>query len=104
MTSTTPIYTKLPDRYRKTIEKLKFIRKLKKFIYPFKFDKIKHRMPEGWVLRIYHDNSIDPKAICRVECLKVRQSGEDYDEFKSKKKKKYTAETYLDNVDFCNIE
>jgi hypothetical protein len=39
-----------------------------------------------WIIRIYHDNSIDPSTKCKYECL-VNENGDVYD-----------------NIDFCNIE
>ena len=45
----------------------------------------------NWIIRIYHDSSIEKSLICDIECLK----------YQNKKTKKYG---YLDNVDFCNVE
>ena len=39
-----------------------------------------------WVVRVHHDNSIDPGFICEMECLENKNG------------------TLMDNVDFCNIE
>jgi hypothetical protein len=47
---------------------------------------IKHFYP-NWLVRIYHDDSIDPNIKCEIECL-----------FDSKNNSRL-----LDNVDFCNI-
>ena len=43
-------------------------------------------MYPNWLIRIYHDNSIDDKIKCEIECLKD------------------SDEKMVDNVDFCNIE
>lgn len=47
---------------------------------------IKKRYP-GWIIRIYHDNSIEESVICQMECLKNQNQLD-----------------YLDLVDFCNVE
>ena len=44
-------------------------------------------MYPGWLMRIYHDNTINKSIICEVECLKDQTSGQ-----------------LIDNTDFCNVE
>ena len=44
---------------------------------------IKNMYP-GWIMRIYHDDSIEPKLKCEMECLKEEDN-------------------LIDNVDFCHI-
>jgi hypothetical protein len=43
------------------------------------------QMYPGWLLRIYHDNSINEKIKCELECLKNEE------------------EKLIDNTDFCDI-
>lgn len=40
-----------------------------------------------WIVRFYHDSTFNPSFLCEVECLKDEENG-----------------SYLDNVDFCNID
>lgn len=47
---------------------------------------IKIKYPE-WIVKIYHDSSIDKSIICELECAKTNNN-----------------DTYLDIVDFCDIE
>lgn len=44
------------------------------------------RKYQGWIMRIYYDNSIDKSFICELECLKDEKN------------------VLLDNVDFCNVQ
>lgn len=39
-----------------------------------------------WIMRVYHDSTISPSLQCELECLKAADG------------------SFLDNVDFCNIE
>ena len=42
-------------------------------------------MYPGWIMRVYHDDTIDPKIKCEIECLKDETNN------------------LIDNTDFCNI-
>ena len=59
-------------------KKLKDVVKQMKRLYP------------DWSMRIFHDNSINEKTKCEIECLRNDES--------------HGSETYYDNIDFCNIE
>ena len=43
-------------------------------------------MYPGWIMRVYHDDSINPNTKCELECLKDENN------------------VLIDNTDFCNIQ
>ena len=64
----------------------------------------------GWIVRILHDNSIDPAVICEIECLKRGHESEESTKTTTttttttKTGTEPTDDTYYDIVDFCNVE
>jgi hypothetical protein len=70
--------------YAVSLRKISLLKCISQIIFFFKVIEQAKRLYPEWIIRIFHDNSIDTSIICQIECDMSRNSNS--------------------RVDFCNIE
>lgn len=57
-----------------------------------------------WVIRVYHDGSIDKTVICEKQCLVEQQQQQHDDKASSSSSSSKIQPRYYHNIDFCDVE